>query len=379
MAVKNRGVALSALQSRIQQEVDRQVEQRTSPALENLGLVETMTGDTKFMDLTWMRRYSMMREWVGEREMRDDRQFFKSRMRNRKFEDTIRIDIEDIEDDIGMLNPEGEAQQLTQAYEDRIEWEQHAYLVHSFDKNFVGGSTTGQFGETIYEGSVDGEPLLSDSHPYYQQIEFNESAPRGERLVLQDGGEFSNLVNTAFSADALWQARRDFQKLVTFRGKPANFGQPDTLIVPPDLEREARKVVERPQVLDDQDAGAALANETQGIVDIYVDPYLVGDVTIDIDFNNSTYTDQTIDLSNVWFLANTTSNLSPFVMWDRKDLELQTPSGVPSLTDENPAEGEVDYMTFFEDAFVMGARTRFGMSFGMPQVIYGSLGNTTLS
>ena len=377
MATKNRGVAVTALQSRIQQEVDRAIEQRKPPALAANGLVDTQTGEAKFLDLTWMRKYSMMREWVGEREMRSDRELFKARMYNRKFEDTVRIDIADIEDDIGMLNPEGEAQSLVQAYNDRVEYEQHAYLINAFNEDYIGGEFTGPNGETVYQGTMDGEPLLSDTHPYYTQIEFRPNAPRGERLDLQDGGTFSNLVDTSFGADALWQARQEFQKLVDFRGRPANFGQPDTLIIPPDLERTARNTLNQATVVteSENDVGAAaVANETQGLLDIYVDPYLTGTVDATFTLDGTTYEDQEIDLSQVFFLANTTSSMSPFIMWNRKDLELQSPIGTPDLTADNPAEGAIDYTTFKEDALVMGARARFGMSFGMPQVMYGSLG-----
>jgi len=194
---------------------------------------------------------------------------------------------------------------------------------------------------------------------------------------LQDGGTFSNLVDTSFGADALWQARQEFQKLVDFRGRPANFGQPDTLIIPPDLERTARNTLNQATVVteSENDVGAAaVANETQGLLDIYVDPYLTGTVDATFTLDGTTYEDQEIDLSQVFFLANTTSSMSPFIMWNRKDLELQSPIGTPDLTADNPAEGAIDYTTFKEDALVMGARARFGMSFGMPQVMYGSLG-----
>jgi len=224
---------------------------------------------------------------------------------------------------------------------------------------------------------MDGEPVLSDSHPYYEQIEYRPNAAPGQRLNLTQGGEFSNLVDEAFSDDALWNARKSFQKLVDFRGRPANFGQPDTLIVPPDLEREAMQVLERATKVEDSDGGAgagAVENETQGIVDIFVDPYLVGTVDATFEFGNTTYTDKTIDLSQVFFLVNSTAQLSPFVMWDRKDLELQTPVGTPGLDEANPAEGDVSHTVFMHDAMIMGARARFGMSFGMPQVMYGSLG-----
>jgi len=383
MATYNRGVAERALANVVETTMEEEMERSGPPALQDLGIVDTQTGDSRVLDLSWMRRYSMMREWPQgqERGSETERELFMSRMRNRRFEDTIRFDIEDIEDDVGMLNPEGEAQSMVRAYEDRLEWEQHAYLINSFYDNYVGGSITGPYGETIYVGSLDGEPVLSDSHPYFKQIEFRENAPRGQRLEVVDGGEFSNLINTALSENALWSARQDFRELLNFRGQPANFGQPDTLIVPPALEREATQILELSQRIESDSNGVtAIENETQGLFDIYVDDYLTGEVSgVDLDFGGTPYTDQTIDLSKLWFLVNTTASVSPFLMWKRKPLELQRPVGTPDLDSDSPAEGEVSQDMFRHDAVKMGARARFGMSFGMPQVIYGSLGGNTLS
>ena len=382
MATKNKGVAISALVSRVQQEIDRQLERSDDPPLSDLGIVDEQSGDSRVLDLTWMRKYSMMNEAIGERTDQENMRLFKSRMYNQTYWNTEPIDIRDIEDDVGMLNPEGIATSLQRGYQDRLEWEEFSYLTHAFDKNFVGGQTTGEFGETIYQGTMDGEPLLSDSHPYFEQIDYDATAPRGKRMTIEAGGEFSNLVNTPLSEDALWNAWESFNKLVDFRGRPANYGEPDTLIIGPNLTRTATQILELSNKVVDSDGGAGagtVENETQNMVDVYTNNYLTGETTIDIDFGGSTYTDQTIDLDNVWFLVNSDAAVSPFVRWLRKPFELQTPVGTPNLDSDSPAAGEVSEQIFNNDRLKIGGRARFGMSFGMPQVIYGSLGGVTLS
>jgi len=376
----NRGIADAALFNVVRREIEDNLVDPPPTTLSDLNIVGIETGESRVLDLTWMRDFTMMKEWVGEREEEHARELFASRMSNRKFQDTITFDIEDIEDDLGMLNPTSKAQALQNSYEKRIRYEESAYLRNAFNKNYIQGSQTLPNGATIYFGSMDGEPLLSDSHPYYNQIEFNENAPRGQRVNIVDGGTFSNLVNVELTEDNLWAARETFQKYVDFNGEPMGVSQPDTLVVPPDLERTAVQILERARKLDDSSAGAAVDNETQGLFDVYVDRRLTGTVDgVDITFGGTDYTDQSIDLSNVWYLIDTDAPAPPFMRWNRTDLQLQQLAGTPDITEGNPAEGTVDPHTFDHDELKIGGRARFGMSFGLPQAIYGSLGNTTLS
>jgi len=375
MGTINRGVArgLSTVYiDAFETELDRIGE----PTLLAQGLFDTVSGSASQLNMTWMRNYSMMREWVGERDMLSNRQMFESIMFKRKFEDSIRIEIEDIEDGrLAERSPENETAALVQAYNDRLEFEMHDYFTNAFNTNYVGGEITGPHGQTIYVGSLDGEPVLSDAHPYYKQIEFDPDAPRGKRVKLIDGGTYSNLVNDALDSAALWNARRDFMTMKNYRGQPANMGMPDTLVVGPELEKEAREILD--QAFIEQDS-VAVDNIQQGQFNVVVDPWLYGDKEgVDLTFGGVTYTDQTIDLDKVWYLVNTTSNRKPFVFWNRTPLQLQQPVGTD--LGANPAEGDVSYSMFKEDAIILGARARFGISFGTPQTIYASLGGNTLS
>lgn len=375
MATKNRGVIVATAQT-VVDAVETELDQISDTVIEQVGLVDRMgERQASALDMTWMRQYRMWREWVGEREMRSDRRAFQARMYSRKFEDTIRIPIEDIEDGIeANFNPQGEAAGMREGYENLVEQEHQAFFEHALDDNYVGGTVTGPYGEQIFVGSLDGEPLLSDSHPYYEQIDYDPDAPRGERMQLTQGGTYSNLVNTALTRDNLWAVVQKFREQKHYTGRPANMGQPDTLIVPPALEQTAREILDR---TNEEVNSAALDNVVPNM-DLVVNNYLQGSITADFSFGGTDYTDKSLDLSTMWYVANTRQDRKPFIHWDRKTPEIQQPTGTPDLQSSNPAEGAVDFLTFKEDAAIMGARARFGISFGVPQVILGSLGNQTL-
>lgn len=380
MATKNRGVIVATAQT-VVDAVETELDQIGETVIEQVGLVDRMgERQASALDMTWLRQYRMWREWVGEREARSDRRAFQSRMYSRKFEDTIRIPIEDIEDGIeANFDPQGEAQGMREGYENLVEQEHQSFFEHAMDEKFVGGTVTGPYGEEIYVGSLDGEPLLSDSHPYYEQIEYNPEAPRGERMKLEQGGTYTNLVNKDLTQTSLWEVVETFREQRHYTGRPANMGQPDTIIVPPALEQKAREILEKSVVFTtDGNNGAAATDNVVPNMDIVVNNYLIDSITADFSFGGTTYTGKSLDLSKMWYVANTRPDRKPFIHWDRKNPEIQRPVGTPDFNADNPAEGSVDYLTFKEDAAEIGARARFGVSFGVPQVMLGSLGGVTL-
>jgi phage major head subunit gpT-like protein len=380
MATRNRGVIVATAQT-VVDAVETELDQISETVIESVGLVDRMgERQASALDMTWLRQYRMWREWVGEREARSDRRAFQSRMYSRKFEDAIRIPIEDIEDGIeANFDPQGEAAGLREGYENLVEQEHQAFFEHALDENFVGGTVTGPYGQEIYVGSLDGEPLLSDSHPYYETIEYDPTADRGERMQLEQGGTYSNLFNYELTQDNLWELVQRFREQKHYTGRPANMGQPNILIVPPALEQTAREILEKSMIFTtDGSNGAAATDNVVPDMDIVVNNYLQGSITADFSFDSNNYTDKDLDLSKMWHVANTRQDRKPFIHWDRKEPEIQRPVGTPNLSADNPAEGEVDYLTYKEDAAEIGARARFGVSFGVPQVIAGSLGGVTL-
>lgn len=383
MATLNRGVAV-AVQNVFVDAINRELEQIQPPSMADLGLVDTTTlagVRARTADMVDLREYSMMKEWRGERDMQRNRRYFQVRMHNRKFYDSIKVDVEDIEDqNIANLNPEGKAALMRRGYEDRVNFEMADYFKHAFDDRYIGGTTTGADGEIVYVGSMDGEPLLSENHPYFEQIEFDEEAPPSQRVKLTQGGTFSNFYNEALTADNLWAAKQRFMEYKNFRGQPANAGVPDTLVVPPALEQEAREILERATIESDS-GNAGVSNITRNQFQLRVDPWLSDTITADFTLDETDYTDQEVDLNQAWYLVNTQSVRKPFIFWNRTPPQLQrlVGQGEISFTNENPAEGEVSYSIFKDDAMVIGIRARMGLSFGLPQTIYGSLGGQSLS
>lgn len=376
MATKNRGVIVATAQT-VVDAVETELDNISPTTIEQVGLVDRMgERQASALDMTWLRQYRMWREWVGEREARSDRRAFQSRMYARKFEDAIRIPIEDIEDGIeANFDPEGEAAGLREGYENLVAEEHQAFFEHAMDEEYHGGSTTGPYGEEIYVGSMDGEPLLSDSHPYYETIEYDPNGRRGERMHLEQGGTYTNLVDKELTRDALWEVVQLFREQKHYTGKPANMGQPDTLIVPPALEQQAREILEKTMIFTTDDTnGAAATDNIVPDMDLVVSNWLFGDMEATFSFDGTDYTNETLNKGSMWYVANTRPDRKPFIHWDRKAPQIQRPVGTPDLGSSNPAEGAVDYLTYKEDAAEVGARARFGVSFGVPQVILGSLG-----
>jgi len=154
--------------------------------LEAMNLVDVI-GErrTSALDMMSVRSYRMMREWVGERDESIDRRVFKSRVQARKWQDSTSISIEDIEDgNLANFDPGDQTSGLMMAYRNRVAYEQHDYLVHAMDDAYHGGQMTGSNGEIIFSGSMDGYPLLSDEHPYFERVEFNSNAAPGQRVRI---------------------------------------------------------------------------------------------------------------------------------------------------------------------------------------------------
>lgn len=353
MASLNRGV-LRGIETMYTDAFDNAMDEAQAPPLQSLGLVDTVTGfNARQLNVTWMRRYSVMRQWVGERDFDDARRFFEMIMFNEEYENAIKIRVNDIEDGI-VTEPraQNDMADLVESYNTLLQHQLNDRLINAFNNSHIGGEITGPYGQTIYQGSIDGKPLIADDHPYYEQIDFDSSRKAGEQLRLTQGGTVSNYTDALFDEDALWAARQEMREFKDFRGRPAP-AFPDTLIVSPKNERSARQILERAYKAE---SNAAVNNETQGLYDIYVDPWLAGS-----------------DDEDKWFLVDTTSRRKPFLWWNRVPLQRQRAFGGGNL-DENVASGDVSWNVFKESAVHLGVRARFGHAYGAWNKIYGSDG-----
>lgn len=76
----------------------------TAESMYNL-VAMTVPSGGKEMDYKWLGNFPMMREWIGDRVIKDLSAFDYS-IKNKKFESTIEVDRDDIEDDqIGVYTP----------------------------------------------------------------------------------------------------------------------------------------------------------------------------------------------------------------------------------------------------------------------------------
>lgn len=353
MSALNRGV-LRGIETMYSDAFDNAMDEAQAPALQQLGLVDTISGfNGKQLNVTWMRRYSVMRQWVGERDFDNSRRFFEMIMFNEEYENAISIDVNDIEDEV-VTEPraENDMMDMVESYEVLQQHQLNDRLVNAFNTTHIGGSITGPYGQTIYQGSIDGKPLIATDHPYYEQIDFDSSRPAGEQLRLTQGGTESNYTDAIFDEDELWTARQAMREFKDFQGRPAP-SFPDTLIVSPKNERKARQILNR-QLKND--SGAAVDNETQGLYNLYVDEWLAG-----------------ADDEDKWFLVDTTSRRKPFLKWERVPLQRQRAFGGGNL-DSNVASGDVSWNIFKEGAVHLGVRARHGYAYGAWNKIYGSDG-----
>ena len=110
-------------------------------------------------------------------------------------------------------------------------------------------------------------------------------------------GSQSNLGSTALSASALQTAITAMRKFKDDRGNPSHI-TPNLLVVPPDLEFEARELLNS-TYYPEEATNMKLANKVlKGIVNLLVTPYLTD--------------------TNDWFLFDTSRTVNPMILQMRK-------------------------------------------------------------
>lgn len=222
----------------------------------------------------WMAQQIKLREWIGPRVAiaLSEHDFT---VPNRKFEATIEVSREDIEDDIldvyaSQLVPDlGEA---SKKFPDQL-------LRDILQSNPVG---------------FDGVTLFNDAHPQFDVAASTYDNNFGLALTADN-------FNTVWSAMASYRGED---------GEPLAL-MPDTLIVPPQLRRTATEIVGATATVrvvtnvagTENVAAASLDNVMQGWVDILVVPELSNAAT-------------------TWYLAVTKKSIRPFVFQDRVPSEL---------------------------------------------------------
>lgn len=270
-------------------------------------LATEMPSTTRENRYAWMSRIPRLREWIGERMLRNVAANVYA-LPNKDFEDTIAIDRNDIEDDnLGVFAPQasglGEAAAL---------WPQD--ILTTALQNGAASSVLG----------YDGQPFFNASHPI---------SPTG--LV---SGTFSNLFTSSALTAANYEANRAAMMAYGGEdGKPLAI-VPNALIVPPQLGPTARRIVEAEivsSVFGSNTAAAGVTNVNKGTARVIEIAELAGDAT-------------------TWYLADLSKGIKPLIFQNR-----QAPRFV-ALT--NPTDSNV----FFQKKFIYGVDTRGNAGVALP-------------
>lgn len=229
--------------------------------------VPSTTAETSYK---WLGQIPQMKEWIGDREIQKLSAYGYS-IKNKKFEMTVSVPRDDIEDDqYGVFTPlfsnMGEA---AAQHPDTLVFE----------------ALKGGFSNPCY----DGTPFFSEKHP---------SGEGGKTKV-------SNLSHAKLDADSYEEARTAIMSITGDKGKSLNL-VPNLLVVSPTNEKAARLILK--------------ADQINGTTNVYKDTAELLVAT------------ELADKPDVWFLLCTNRFLKPIIFQKRKEIKL---TSLTKDTDEN--------------------------------------------
>lgn len=216
-------------------------------------VVPSSTGE---QDYKWLGQIPSMKEWIGEREIQA-LEAYDYLIKNKKFEMTVAVPRDDIEDDkYGVYTPlfanMGEAAAL---HPDEL----------------VFGAMMEGFNAKCY----DGKPFFSDSHKVGNET-------------------YSNLSDERLDRASYMNARTAIMSIKGDKGKSLKL-VPDLLVVSPAQEEAARLILEADQI-------DGTSNVLKGTAKLHVEPALA-------------------EKPNSWFLLCTNRFLKPFIYQVRKKIK----------------------------------------------------------
>lgn len=218
-------------------------------------IATTVPSSTKLNTYGWLGDFPTMREWIGEREIKNlsEKDY---NIANKHFEMTIAVNRDDIEDDnLGLYS---------------IQMEQMGSSAKEHQDIMVLGMLPKGFSERCYDD-------LSF---------FHEAHTVGWKT-------FSNRSNAKLSADSYAAARATMANHKNERGTAINI-RPNLLVVPPHLEKTARYIL------------------TADFIDGTTNPWKgSAELLVDANISNDEYPDN-------WFLLDTSKPLKPVIFQLRK-------------------------------------------------------------
>ena len=217
-------------------------------------------------DYRWLSRFPRMREWVGDRTIKQ-LSAHGYNVLNRDFEATIAVNRNDIQDEIlGIYGTQAQGAGISAAL-----WPDELVYGDGVNKAFV-------------NKCHDERPFFDDAHP------------------LDQADPFSNKMEVALSADSLEEARASFGKARTMletmtdeEGRPMGTTA-DVLLLPPALRDTGSILLNADKLPGDA------PNPYKGAAELVVSPRLAS--------------------ATAWFLLHTMGVLKPFIFQRRQEPEL---------------------------------------------------------
>jgi len=262
-------------------------------------IATVVPSSTKSQEYKWLGNMPMLRKWVGDRQVQN-LEAHSYTIQNEKFEGTVGVDIDDIEDDALGVYP--------------ILIEQLAQSAAIFPDELCFGLLSKGFGNKCYDGA-----------PFFGEHKI------GKRTL-------NNLGHKKFSAESYQEARSSMMSIVDENKKSLKI-MPNLLVIPPQLEGEAKKVLLA-------DIINATTNVNKNSAEILVSHELADNPT-------------------AWFLLDTSKPLKPIIFQERKKPAL---ASLDKATDSN---------VFMNGQALYGVDTRCNAGYGFWQMAYGSDGTAS--
>ncbi len=274
-------------------------------------IATTVPSTTKSNTYGWLGKFPGMREWIGERVI-SDMASHGYQLVNRPFESTVGVDRDDIDDDnIGIYSPlfteMGRAAgvqpdelcfgALTNGFTTLCYDKQNFFDTdHPIYKTVDGKGEATHVSNILVDAEYKGEPwfVLDCSRAIKPVIFQQRKAPElvamdkvddeqnfmrkliryGVDTRCEAGYSFWQLAyagKTALNADNVWSVIQAMRSFKSDGGRPLAI-RPTHLVVPPSMEKEATKLLERELTIDSE--GGTVTNEMKGRLELIVGDYL---------------------------------------------------------------------------------------------------------
>lgn len=231
-----------------------------------------VTSTTGQNDYTWLSAFPKMREWVGDKVVKN-LEAFKYTIVNKSYEATVQVRRDDIEDDnLGIYGPQAQMA---------------GFSAKQWPDELIMALVNGGFASLGYDG----------------QYFFDTDHAVGGASVANKGTAALSVATQAAAIASYGAARTAMMQFKDDEGRPLNV-IPDTLLVPPALEAIALALINNDRLDDGK------ANPYKGTAKVVVDARLTS--------------------ATAWFLLDTSKPVKPFVFQERK-----APVFVSQTSEEN--------------------------------------------